>query len=364
VIPASVTVVFTRRRALGSAALRALLWSRWSHCGIVVPGGTVIEAGVHGVVERALDDMIAQCDQYELVTIPCPAPAAVIAAARAQLGKPYDWIGLAGFGLRRSAWQNDARWFCSELVAHAFAVAGYPLLRSEPWRVSPPMLYLPIFDARGRCDCDRLIHSRSGVPSGAAHASIAAMDAPEDNARQFQNLIQRGTVADLDLQAARCRVDIGEVRTDWLPWFTPCAGETLEWSPPSLGEAVLVFGPGGALEGGLVQRGFFSDRFPAPSASPDVWMRTFPDGTVLEYNHAAHRLTGTLAGGGKVELHADGGFEFTGPFKVNGDSQFNGDVGVSKTLTAQTDVIGGGKSLKGHKHLGVQTGSSVSGAPQ
>mgnify|MGYP007125467811 FL=1 len=42
----------------------------------------------------------------------------------------------------------------------------------------------------------------------------------------------------------------------------------------------------------------------------------------------------------------------------------NGDVAVQGKLTASEDVIADGKSLKSHKHLGVTTGSGVSGAPQ
>ena len=44
-------------------------------------------------------------------------------------------------------------------------------------------------------------------------------------------------------------------------------------------------------------------------------------------------------------------------------STFNGDVQVNGTLTATTDVIGGGKSLKTHTHSGVTPGSGTSGPP-
>jgi phage baseplate assembly protein gpV len=36
---------------------------------------------------------------------------------------------------------------------------------------------------------------------------------------------------------------------------------------------------------------------------------------------------------------------------------------IEGTLTARDDVIGGGKSLKGHRHGGVQSGSSHTAAP-
>ena len=49
---------------------------------------------------------------------------------------------------------------------------------------------------------------------------------------------------------------------------------------------------------------------------------------------------------------------------VLGDLAVTGDATVSKTLTATTDVVGGGKSLKGHLHTGVTSGGGVSGPPQ
>lgn len=42
---------------------------------------------------------------------------------------------------------------------------------------------------------------------------------------------------------------------------------------------------------------------------------------------------------------------------------FSGDVQVEGTLTAAVDVIGGGISLKTHKHGGVQAGGAQTGVP-
>ena len=44
--------------------------------------------------------------------------------------------------------------------------------------------------------------------------------------------------------------------------------------------------------------------------------------------------------------------------------EITGDLNVAGTVTAGTDVVGAGKSLKGHKHIGVTAGSAVSGAPE
>lgn len=139
-----VKVVFARQHRVASLLLRTFLWSAWSHCA-VVDGDEVIEASaLHGVRTRPLADLLADASQYEVVDVPSLNPAAVIAAARAELGKPYDWFGVAGFGFRRQ-WQEPDSWFCSELVAWAFHAAGQPLFRVETWRITPRDIYAPIF---------------------------------------------------------------------------------------------------------------------------------------------------------------------------------------------------------------------------
>lgn len=40
-----------------------------------------------------------------------------------------------------------------------------------------------------------------------------------------------------------------------------------------------------------------------------------------------------------------------------------GDINCSKTVTASTDCVGGGISLKSHKHPGVQSGAAQTGTP-
>src|SRR5206468_1638629 len=64
-----------------------------------------------------------------------------------------------------------------------------------------------------------------------------------------------------------------------------------------------------------------------------------------------------------VSLDDDTGVTVTVPdgkaITLTGNVTITGDVSVSGTLTADTDVVGGGKSLKDHTHGGVQTGSGT-----
>lgn len=186
--------------------------------------------------------------------------------------------------------------------------------------------------------------------------------------RQQGNLIRLGTVAELDHAAARCRVQTGELLTDWLPWMVPRAGSTMEWSAPSIGEQGLVVCQGGDTAAAVFLRGLYSDALPAPSSAAAMHLICFQDGTRIQYDAAAHALTAALCEGGTATLTADGGVTVNagGGVTVNASSgtTINGDVQVNGKLTASDDVLAGSISLKGHTHGGVQSGGSSTGAPQ
>lgn len=130
--------IFCRRHNAGSVLLRTALWSSWSHCGIVTPELTVIEAAAfHGVVERPFQEFIAGVSRYSVRSIALPDDAAAIAWAREQVGKPYDWLGVIGLGLRRDDWQVDSAWFCSELLEGSAAAGGRQRFVHQVRRVSP-----------------------------------------------------------------------------------------------------------------------------------------------------------------------------------------------------------------------------------
>lgn len=201
------------------------------------------------------------------------------------------------------------------------------------------------------------------MPLPMRRRNIAGMDSISELERRQSTLIRLGTVTEVDHAAARCRVQTGEITTDWLPWFVPRAGVVIEWSAPSVGEQVMLLSPGGDTHGAVALRGVYSDAFPAPASSDTLHLVRFPDGAQVEYDHAAHALKATMPGGGTAEITADGGVTVNGPLTVNGDVQVNGDVGISGQAEAQVDVIGGGKSLKTHKHGGVMSGGALSGPP-
>lgn len=187
---------------------------------------------------------------------------------------------------------------------------------------------------------------------------VGGMADPADIQRLVGDIAQEGEVVSVDHAAATCRVRIADdLVTGDLPWLAPRAGTTRIWAPPSIGEQVLVLCPEGDLGRGIVLGGLFCDAAPAP-ASDDRLHVEMPDGAIFAYDHHAHRLSVTLPAGGTLDVVADGGTSFSGPVSIDGP------LTATDTITSDVDVVGGGKSLKGHRHLGVTVGSGISGPPQ
>ena len=130
-------VIYCRRRNIGSLLLRTGMWSSWSHCGIVTPEATVIEAAAfHGVRECSYTEFLADKSKYSERTIDVPSDAIAIAWARQQIGKPYDWSGAIGLAIHRE-WQEDDSWFCSEFVEAAAVQGGRQRFINQARRVTP-----------------------------------------------------------------------------------------------------------------------------------------------------------------------------------------------------------------------------------
>lgn len=182
-------------------------------------------------------------------------------------------------------------------------------------------------------------------------------EAPFDPAE----LIRIGTIATVDLAAATCTVELGDLVTGPIRWMEGRTGATRSWSPPSEGEQVLLICPYGELAGALALRGIVSDSYPAAGSSLEELV-LFSDGARIAYDPESHVLTASLPGGSTVNLTADQ-VNITGNVAIDGNLSIDGDTSCTGTVTGDEDVIGGGKSLKGHRHTGVTAGSAQSGPP-
>lgn len=170
-------------------------------------------------------------------------------------------------------------------------------------------------------------------------------------------MIRKGTVSAVNHQAETCRVKTGDLETDWIRWLAFAAGTTRDWNPPTVGENVLLLCPGGDPASGVALCGIYAGNAPAPSHSPDTHTRAYPDGAVIEYDHAKHSLLATLPEGGAVRLTAPASVNVTTPLftldgngKVTGNVDVDDNVGVAGNVTAKgqgkfaSAIIGNGAS--------------------
>lgn len=116
-LPYKTLTIYGRSAAPASIGLRLAMWSRFSHQGIYdETTNTVIEATAsHGVVETPLAEFLKRYSYCEIHSKPSAFPhEEVLARARSQKGKKYDWSGIFGIAFR-TGWSNLDKWFCSEL---------------------------------------------------------------------------------------------------------------------------------------------------------------------------------------------------------------------------------------------------------
>lgn len=138
-------------------------------------------------------------------------------------------------------------------------------------------------------------------------------------------------------------------------------GKLRIWSPPAVGEQVIVIAMDGEAGSGVVLRGLPCDAYPA-AGNAETYAMIWDDGAAISYDPETKTLTATLPAGSTVAITADD-VTITGNVTITGDVSITGDAQASGTITGSTDVVGGGVSLKDHKHGGVQAGGAQTGGP-
>ncbi|WP_312680066.1 phage baseplate assembly protein V [Stutzerimonas nitrititolerans] len=184
-----------------------------------------------------------------------------------------------------------------------------------------------------------------------------------DILRRLANLIRLGTIAAVDHEAERCTVKTGGLTVPGRPWLALRAGASSDWDPPTVGEQCILLSPSGETAQGIALIGLYSRQRPAPSNSANLRRRTYPDGAVIDYDHATSTLTATLPEGGKAKITATGGLHVIGPIIHEGDYTQTGNQNVTGTVNVSEDVIAGEISLVNHRTKGVTPGNGTSLEP-
>ncbi len=127
-----------------SKAIRFITWSEFSHVEFVTPDNKLLGADAsRGVSITKLDGRLSASSSVMLSSFECEDTSTLWDFANGQVGKDYDWSALWGMLIRRN-WENDNKWFCSELIAAAAKEAGNKLLadKGRHHRITPRDLLL------------------------------------------------------------------------------------------------------------------------------------------------------------------------------------------------------------------------------
>lgn len=125
-----------------SRAIRFITRSEYSHVGLLLPTGELIEAWDNGV--RLVRDISDQHTPGTVADVYRYAEDLTAGQERkmrdflyAQIGQRYDWKGVFRFITRKAA-TPDSDWFCSELAVQASIEGGRLLFASTLPEEVPP----------------------------------------------------------------------------------------------------------------------------------------------------------------------------------------------------------------------------------
>jgi phage baseplate assembly protein V len=149
----------------------------------------------------------------------------------------------------------------------------------------------------------------------------------EDLPAEFEEMLRFGVVKSVDLATGRVVVAVGEIETDDIRWLERRAGATRTWSPPSVGEQILLLCPSGEIAGAVALGGLSKEEFPPAGDSLRELVR-FADGAVIAYDPEAHRLD--------LELPEDATINVTSP----GGVTINTEAGVTISAASGVTVTG------------------------
>lgn len=201
--------------------------------------------------------------------------------------------------------------------------------------------------------------------------------------RLLSNLFRQGVVTEVDLDNNCCRVQVGELVTDWIRWLVHRAGESRSYWAPTVGEQVLIGAIGGELTTGFVLGSLYSNANPAPTHSANALHHTFPDGAVIEYEpkngilkavgikkaviEASDEISATTK---KVICKASVEIKLDTPNVICTNNLTTATLNVEKggEMTGNFNHTGGSITSNGvvihtHQHSGVRSGGDTSGKP-
>lgn len=166
---------------------------------------------------------------------------------------------------------------------------------------------------------------------------------------ELSNLIRTGHVTALQASPPRVRVRTGEIETDWLRWGERRAGVSAKtWSPPSVGEQVVLLCPEGDIRQAIAVCSLNSQANPAPADGANIERTVYGDGSVIDFDSATSTLTVNV-GQGRVVVNCDAA-SITAASAVDLDTpqvRCTGKVSITDEATIESAASGVFRSQDG-----------------
>jgi phage baseplate assembly protein V len=162
-----------------------------------------------------------------------------------------------------------------------------------------------------------------------------------DLARRLANIIRLGQIFEIDYEAAKARVKIGDLETDWLPWITSNSGANKDWNPPEIDEQVMILSPCGELNQGVIFPSLY--RGNAPENSGNIQSVTFADGSKISFDRAGGNLTLDIKGSANIKVAGNAEIEATN-ITLKGNVDLGGSGGNAVARVGDKVKIDSGSS--------------------
>lgn len=171
-------------------------------------------------------------------------------------------------------------------------------------------------------------------------------------ARTISTRIGTVTSYDPNKYAAKVQLQPDGLMTWWLPVASIWIGNGWGlFTPPNVGDLVTVEFINGDIGAGTVTSRFWNVNEPTlPVPSGECWL-VHAKGQFIKLTNDG-KLTLNDGQGASIVLNGNGTINSAGSWS------HAGDINATGTVTGQTDVVGGGKSLKGHTHPDPQGGNT------
>ncbi len=135
-------------------------------------------------------------------------------------------------------------------------------------------------------------------------------------------------------------VDVDDMVSSELPVIFRKTHKDKDYWMPDVGEHVVCLFSGQGLEQGFVLGAIYSEADVVPVSSNDKWHKRFEDGTVIEYDRAAHKLTVDVKGDTEITVSGNANIKVDGNTTVR--TEGHTDISSGNCISFGCDKHGGG----------------------